>query len=633
MNRFLVGILVYSLLIQAVWAEQPEAITTGSQAGKTLGDQAFLLKLVSIPTQNLRVGWLPAISLDHSPLPAEFSQADLNRLNQIRPDWSWQYIDLSTAEPSPKLSLQPSSEPAEIKQTSSPEDPQQLPYNQQILKLADQLKLDLILSPRIQKVADEYWILVSLFSGADGSVLANWKFSLKNLQTETLLQELVKKLQEFDSVNFVKDLNLAGGELHLRTSPLGLQSYLNDIPLGLSPLIVRQLPGGAQTLHLFELEPYSIDRIRIVSEPPGITVSVHQRELGKTPLEFPAELLLPGDFEIQLKSEASIRFKAEIQIQTTPDNIPVQLNSLPIKRTPVSFQELSDNSYSLHLPNNHAIDITLPLELVAGDTKVLEIDAYKYSRLIINSNVANAQLTLNNEVVGETPFSSNLPQGLHRLKISKNRYRTQERLLELIPGQTHEITFDLKHRSADSSIFLTPTGELTPQFNIGAKYLGFGNLVNNNQSELAHLYGLEVDYGWPAFTRLANTFDLGLEVSAFFFGLQTSSQWRSFQGLGSKLQFLRESDNIPISAAIGAYANLDLNRPKLVGYLSLSRNFGDFALHLGLQTHGFNLNAGYTGWDNIRLGLLIYADSFFRLLSDAQETSTTFYGLQLGYSF
>ena len=154
------------------------------------------------------------------------------------------------------------------------------------------------------------------------------------------------------------------------------------------------------------------------------------------------------------------------------------------------------------------------------------------------------------------------------------------------------------------------------------------------RNERAFLYGVEIDYGWPEIYQFNENFNLGLEISAAYFALQSESYFRQYPGLGTKVQFLRENDNIPISAAVGGYVTLDPEHFNTVGYLSLSRNFGDFALHLGLQTHGFNLNLGYTGWDNIRLGALVYADSFFKLLTENGERSTgTFYGLQAGYSF
>ncbi|PKL77483.1 MAG: hypothetical protein CVV27_05325 [Candidatus Melainabacteria bacterium HGW-Melainabacteria-1] len=664
--RRLICLLVSGFLGLPAWAQTEttkpgEVLITGIRAGQQLGNQAFLLRLVASPDAPLRIAILPPLALDQVPIPETLTAELLPLLSQLIPQWQWQLGAPPNTEPqaaasapleddsAPGTGSEPIKQPSDSPASSDPrqqklntaesqdaqtQDPPLIPFNQQIMRMADLTGLDMALGLRLQSVADGYWVLFSIYSGADGSILLNRKLTLKQLDPNTLAQALKQELDALKQLPPVNDLGPdVGGELHLRSTPPGMHVYFDQVPVGLSPLILRQVPVGAHQLRIFEPEPYQVERIRVVSTPPGLMVTVNDRELGRTPVDFPAELMLPGRFELKLHSEGRDSFEAEIQVQTKPENIPVQLDKLPVQRTPVTFRELDQSSYLLNLMPNQAIDILLPLELPAGQILSQEVDAYKYSKLILNASVLNAEVLLDNEVVGETPYSANLAQGLHTLRLSKNRYRTQEQTVELLPGKTHEIFFNLRPRSADTSIFLTPTGELTPQLNVAAKYLGFGQIQRAESSELGHLYGVEVDYGWPDVFRLGNTFDIGIEVSGFLFALQSPSLLRAFPGVGGKLQFLRESDTIPISAALGSYLSLDWNRPQLVGYISLSRNFGDFALHLGIQTHGFNLNAGYTGWDNLRLGLLIYADSFFRLLTDTDESATTFYGIQAGYSF
>ncbi len=669
MNRkhLLTSLLLSTQLIPftlPTWAQnQQDALITGTRAGKQMGDAAFLLRLVATPSAPLRIALLPPQSLkpkgSDSTIPAGLRESLLNELSRLYPEWNWQNAELgalnsaspvpdSTPVPMPSSSTvsesvqsnrttqqsQPSPSPRQpILDSESMGTQSGLVHNLEVIQLADQIGVDLALSLRIQPVSQGVWVLATLYSGADGSVLMNRKLNLARLEANELAAALHKELSELTQTPPVNDIEATGSELHLRSTPDQLHAYLDDVPVGLTPLILRGLPPGEHQLRLFEIEPYQVERIRIVSEPPGVMVKVNQRELGRTPVDFPAELMVPGRFEVELQTEGRDRYEAEIQVQTNPANIPVRLDNLPVQRTPVTFQELANRSYVLHLLPQRAVDMLLPFNLPATGIQTADIDAYKYAKLIVNTNVSNVELMLDDELAGETPFSANLPQGRHVISLNKNRYRSFEQELELIAGKTHELKVELRPRSADTSIFLTPTGELTPQFNIAAKYLGFGNLVRDESSELGHLYGLEVDYGWPELFKFANTFDIGLEVSAYFFALQTASLWRNFQGIGGKMQFLRESDSIPISAALGAYTNIDPARPKLVGYLSLSRNFGDLALHLGIQTHGFNINVGYTGWENVRIGLLLYADSFLRLLSEPGESTTTFYGLQAGYSF
>jgi len=590
-----------------VYAQRQDSLLSGNQAGKQLGKTAQLHALVSQTFFPLRIKILPLVFLDdelHFSLNETLIVSELKQNRHF--SWNLSKVDVNTEK-----SLN----------------------NTQVMSLADRHKLDIIVNAKIKSLSDGAWLLIQYFSGADGSVLLTKKYFYKNLIEQDISSAIQKDLKHLN-IKHVNDISFDRsntGEVHLRTSPEHMLVSLNNIPVGHSPLILRYLPSGDHKLRLEEESSYQVTRLQIITTPPGVKTSINQKDLGLTPIDLPPELRGAGEYQVSFEHKDS--FQAEIRLQTKPDNVPVQLNNSSLQRTPVSFQKLKNKKYLLNILSNTPIKIEKKITIDAPITKAIEINAYKYAKLILNTSVKNARVEIDQEYRGATPFSTKISQGQHLIRIQKNRYRNEERELDLQAGQNHELFIPLKPRSTDSSIFLTPTGELTPQLNIGTKYLGFGSIKQNQNAFPSHIYGVEIDYGWPQLYRFADTFDLGIELSSFFFALHNQQSFTSFQGLGAKLQFLQENDRIPISAAIGSYINLDLQRPLAIGFLSLSRNFGDFALHLGLQTHGFNLNLGYTGWDDLRLGAVIYADSFFRLLSKENESSTTFYGIQAGYSF
>ncbi|MBF2055206.1 MAG: PEGA domain-containing protein [Candidatus Sericytochromatia bacterium] len=573
----------------------------GASSGKILGDDGNIWSLLQQSRYPLRIGILPVIHLNTKPTEANL-QADLDAY-------------LQTALP-------------ELQHIQS--QPRIL-SNQRLLALADEVRLDLVIQPKLIALEDRHWLMLSVYSGPAGEVVQNTSHTLAQADPQTItdvIQSTLKDLAPSVPIHDWQQPDVQLGELHLRTRPEGMQVHLNQRAVGLTPLFIRGLEQGEHLVQVQENIAYQVKRIQVISSPPGVQVEINGKNRGLTPLDFPAELLGSGTYQLRFKSADT--FKAEIRVQTQPEQVPVQLNNLPVQRSPVSFQELTQTEHTLTLLPYSAVKVRKPFSIAPQEAQTLEINAYKSARLNIETAISGAQLYLDGELAGDTPYTSHLAQGQYSLKISKTRYRTQERLIELQPGESHDLFYTLTPRSTDTSIFLTPTGELSGQFNLGIKYLGFGNLEPDS---LAHLYGLEVDYGWPSLYQFADTFDIGLGISGFAFSLHSQNIWRRFQGLGTKLQFLRESDSIPISAAIGTYLSLDPEHNAWVGYLSLSRNFGDFALHLGLQTHGFNLNFGYTGWDHLRLGAIVYADSFLRLLAEDNESSSTFYGLQLGYSF
>ncbi len=600
----LLAMVLSAVCVPSARAQPKEEVAIlGLQSGKSLGKQLFLPDMVARNARGLRAGILVATDNKTSTeaLSRQLLQAAQNNDKYL-----------------PEILPMPETEG--------------MLYNDEIAKLAATHQKDVIFFVSAEDLGNKRWLLLRAYAGVQGKVLHSTKINAGE-DSGTTQKEIEDFLAHPAISPAVNTLSPVNNELRLDTTPGDMHVYLGDRIVGLSPLIIRGLATEPTELKIFEQVPYQITKIKIISTPPGVEVFVNDEKQGTTPIEFPPELRGPGTYDIRFNSEDE--YEAEIQIQTDPDAIPVQLNDSKIQRTPVSFQELDKTFYTLTLHPYRPVTVVKPVD---PDTQRIHVNAYKYGKLILNTSVKDAEVELNNEIVGETPYSNNLPQGKHLLKVSKNRYRTREESLILEPGETRELFLELEPRSADTSIFLTPTGEITPQINIATKYLTFGRLESTFAedpyvNEWAHLYGVEVDYGWPEIYRFSDNFTLGLEFSAAYFALQTATRFRQYPALGTKLQFLREGDSIPISAAVGGYVTLDPARINTVGYLSLSRNFGDFALHLGLQTHGFNLNFGYTGWDNIRLGALVYADSFFKLLGENAENTGTFYGLQAGYSF
>jgi hypothetical protein len=305
-----------------------------------------------------------------------------------------------------------------------------------------------------------------------------------------------------------------------------------------------------------------------------------------------------------------------------------------MRRTPVTFEQLRSKKIQLKLTPLRPVKVHQKLVLETNQQQNLHIDLYKMSKLIVESPELGAQIWLDGEQVGETPFSQTLPQGFHQLELRKNRFKTYRSMLTLDPGELQEYFVVLEPKNVDSSIFLIPTGESSSGLQVSSRYLGFSSFTNTttDQSGPAHFLSTEVTYGWPSLSRW-NFFDFGLSAGAFLGGLNTPEGWRSLQGIGGKLQILRESNSIPVSMALASYINIDLAQPKLVGAISLSRNFFDFALHLGLQTHGTSVGIGYTGIDRFSLGLSIFSDGFFKLFTNPGQEMGTFYGIQAGYSF
>lgn len=593
-----------------------------SQAGNLLGAAGDLAHWTAQPHSPLRIGLVdPYFTDDTIPVWAETFVSNL--LSTAQTSWAPHYLS----------HLAP---PVIAAEEGIPTPPQ--PYHQKAYQqLTDTGSVDLIVSSHFYPVGKRYWGVLKVSHGGDGRTLKLIKIEVQPpFDGEKIAAQLIAALDLLPLAETVGGIydgpETMGSELHLRTTPPNLDLYLNGDPVGKTPLILRHLKAQAYDLQMSEVRPYQITRLRLNSEPPDIPVRLNQRLVGKTPLNLPKELLTPGDYTLELDTNQP--FVASLEIQTAPDGVAVEIQGIGMRRTPVTFEQLRNKKIELKLTPLRPVQVHQKMVLETNQTQNIHIDLYKMSKLIIESTELGAQVWLDGEQVGETPFSQTLPQGFHQMELRKNRFKIYRSSLTLDPGELQEYFVVLAPKNVDSSIFLIPTGESSGGLQVSTRYLGFSSFTDSaaNLSGSAHLLSTEVTYGWPSLYRW-NFFDLGLSAGAFLGGLNTPGGWQSLQGLGGKLQILRESNSIPVSVAVASYINIDFAHPKWVGALSLSRNFFDFALHLGLQTHGTSVGIGYTGIDRLSLGVSIFSDGFFKLLTNPGQEIGTFYGVQAGYSF
>jgi hypothetical protein len=509
------------------------------------------------------------------------------------------------------------------------------------IKLSRTQKIDLFLQAQLIQTSTEFWLNLQLIEGITGAVLASQHQQIKepDLQSSLELAQNFLKVQADGKYPHIVDIGTGvnQGELHLETTPTNMFVALNGAPIGMSPLLLRHIPAGDYQLTVKEYNPFRYQILRVNSEPSGVEVWVNQQFKGKTPLALaPEQFITAGNYQLEFKSNNN--FKANLEIQTQPEGVPFQWNDNPIVRSPITFEQLGKQSYLLKVLQNEQIQVKKEFTIAQDQQEVLllKLEPYKYAKVLFETSEENTEIILDHENRGETPASLNLSPGLHSLELKKPRFKQISQSLSLEPGKTYSYSYLMAPKSTDTSIFLTPTGEISPRLNISSKFLGLAQYKpspNSSSMLNASLGSLEIDYGWTQLGKFYGFFDLGISVGAYAALLQKGEEFSTMQGIGGKLQLLKESQSVPVSVAVGSYLNLDLQNPKAVGFISLSRNFFDFALHLGLQTHGMNLNVGYTGFDNWRLGFVVFANSLLGLLSTSGEEITTLYGLQAGYSF
>lgn len=621
MRLLLFLILMLMLVSQAQAQTGSQKYTpTGNLAGQDLASRAMLIKRPNPHQFPLRLILMPWYSPGKTPEWKEIQAEWANALEKFESGFK-----LQQAPDFVKTQLQEKTFPLAVPTWK---------------KLSFELKSDLFLQTQLIPVEKKYWFNLQLIEGITGNILANEQKELEKPDLALCVNLTQIFLTAQSQANYAHTIDIGTendpGEVHLETTPTAMSVYINDEPLGQTPLILRHIPSGLHQLRFQEFKPFRYQILRVNSEPSGIEVWLNNQYRGKTPLALPSEqLLTPGDYQLEFKSQNN--FKANLEIQTQPEGVPFQLDNNAIVRTPITFEQLSKPLYRLKVLGNEQIQVKEPLLIAPNpDTPIqIKIEPYKFAKVVLDSSEENTEVILDQELRGETPISLNLSPGVHSLELKKPRYKRILQSLELEAGSSYTYNYHLDLKSVDTSIFLTPTGEISSHLNVSSKILGLGQYKTNVSSTGLNvgLASLEVDYGWPQLAKFYDILDLGLSIGGYVALLQKGENISSLQGMGAKLQLLKESRSVPVSVAVGSYLNLDFQNPKAVGFVSLSRNFFDFALHLGLQTHGMNLNIGYTGFDNWRLGFVAFANSLLGLLSNSGEEISTLYGLQAGYSF
>lgn len=510
--------------------------------------------------------------------------------------------------------------------------PQFTPAN--IVALSQKIKADIFVSGSAIQTENGFWLILRVYRAPDGRILDTQKIltpelSASAFQRLTAQIDTNKLLNKIKHVYELSSLN-PEAELHLLASPPETQVTLDSVVLGETPMIIRNLQKQSYKLELQDSQGLKNIQVQINSDPPQVSVSLDGKFLGKTPLLVTDKNLKVGKQRFSFQADSD--YEIDMSFVSEPTDIKVKLTDRAFQRTPIRFEQIKEEHIDVEV-FPPGVKVIKKLNLEPGIT-TYKLELYKKAQIFFKSPVSPVNVFVDNEAMGETPLSLTLSQGLHELYFEKRRYKNKRIEVDLEGGKDRYITVELEPKTTNSSIFLIPTANMTSRIQAGATYLGFGRVQDtlSNEELPFQLAGLEASVGWPDVFQYG-IFELGIGGSLFGGLKWQDNVMDNFQGIGLKLQFLKEGDVVPISAALGGYTNIAGENTKATGFLSLTRHFWDLALHVGLQTHGMSLGVDYTGFENLQIGGLLYSDTFFKFLGDENRNVDTLYGLRLGYQF
>lgn len=133
-----------------------------------------------------------------------------------------------------------------------------------------------------------------------------------------------------------------------------------------------------------------------------------------------------------------------VRITTNPNGASVFVDEEDRGNAPLDLS-LDAGEHEVYIAHAGRRSPTRKVVAEFGDAITLRIDLdARPGTLVVNSNVAGAEVRLNGEVVGQTPLTSSIPAGEYQLLVSKPGYRTVQRTVTIPPEGSEQVRTDLE---------------------------------------------------------------------------------------------------------------------------------------------------------------------------------------------
>lgn len=528
---------------------------------------------------------------------------------------------------------------------------------------------DLVLTGSITKMGDDILINMRLSETVIGKVLLDKQYfseknNISNIENQIIndLREFINNLQNYDLD--IYNLNSGDSIIRVKSIPSGAIVSLDGTVIGKTPLTIKNVSNTEHKVEAWLEKEGIIKDFNILSEDNQIfqfkwddkiyteTIVELDDLVSQNPDGYNFEIVANPDDKGEKRERPKAsdikydlrRFKMEIF--TEPQNLQVVLDNRDLGASPLTVDKIVPGKHNIKLSKKKLIVFKQIVDSSKNKISDLDFNMFKLGRILIASTPSRAEIFVNNEKLGETPKSVDLPYGEHEIEIRRDGYKNETYKVNLEEGKTSELNINLASlRNVDTNVAYIPTASVDDTLGISAMALTLGQYTNTevtpNLKGLTYLYGGEVNYGFKNLFSFGEYIKLSTQIGAFYNKLNTFTVNKDFpsnQGVGAKVQFINQTDTIPVSAAIGAFYNFNNSLEKqLNGYLAISRDFKFISVHLGVQAQPFklsaiNFNINYNRFYRIKLGASVLID--FGLLADKPgENITPLFGLTAGYNF
>ncbi len=217
--------------------------------------------------------------------------------------------------------------------------------------------------------------------------------------------------------------------------------------------------------------------VKIKTVPDGATVCVAGQELGTTPLsmKIPAgtyvfkfdKLNCKTAWEkvtLQQSSTKNIEIQlqpvvASVMVKSVPSGIKVEYNGELAGETPLTLRDVPCGHHSAILKKQGYVQKTIEWDIEDSRPKQLKVEmSSNVGTLRVESTPVGANLSIDGEPRGHTPFNDRIEQGPHKIRVEKDGFAIFEQLANVNREKPTTVTASLQVLPGTLKVTSTPPG-------------------------------------------------------------------------------------------------------------------------------------------------------------------------------
>ena len=216
----------------------------------------------------------------------------------------------------------------------------------------------------------------------------------------------------------------------------------------------------------------------ITSEPSGAEVSILGKVIGTTPymtkpvpsamyiVKFAMDGYEPAWLPVNVtpgrQVEAHVALvpeNATVIIDSNPSGAHVQMNGKEIGDTPVLLPELALGSYSASVQMQGYTRRDISWKVQNGRPILINVPLMNnIGTLTLDSDPEAAEIEIDGQSYGVTPFKDFIEQGQHKVRLSKNGYKPYEKIVTVNRDETTELNARMEMLPGSLTIESVPSG-------------------------------------------------------------------------------------------------------------------------------------------------------------------------------